>query len=94
MHFVDYVDLTHRPAETLGKIYEFLGTPSHTHNFEHVEQATIEDDFIYGFKNLHLIRSQVRPQGPQWPTVFDDAVFRTQIWKNIEAAAEFWKVYR
>jgi len=91
MHFVDYDALTHHPAETLNQLYGFLGHAEFPHDFEHVEQTTVEDDYVYGFKDLHVIRSQVRPQPPQWNRVFDETVFHTPVWKNIESAAHFWK---
>ena len=93
MHFVEYDDLTSRPAETMERIYAFLGEEPCSHNFEHVEQVTIENDQAYGFKDLHTIRPRVAPQSPRWPEVFDDAVFQSPLWKNVENAAQFWKVY-
>lgn len=93
MHFVDYEDLTHEPKATVEAVCEFLGLESHPHDFDHVEQVTVEDDFVYGFKDLHQIRPQVKPQPAQWRHVFDDAVFQSPTWKNIENAATFWKLY-
>ena len=93
MHFIDYEDLTRKPGETLNSVYRFLGEEGHQHDFEHVEQVTFEDDFVYGFRDLHVIRSKVEPQPPSWPKVFDDAVFQSPAWKNIESIAEFWKLY-
>ena len=58
-------------------IYKFLGEDGHAHDFERVEQVTFEDDFVYGFKDLHVIRQKVEPQPPLWPKVFDDAVFQS-----------------
>jgi len=93
MHFVDYEELTRQPKATLEGIYRFLGEDGHSHNFDHVEQVTVEDDYVYGFKDLHQIRPQVKPQAPQWSRVFDDAVFQSPAWKNIENVATFWKLY-
>jgi sulfotransferase len=93
MHFIDYEDLTRKPRETINSVYRFLGEERHQHDFEHVEQVTFEDDFVYGFRDLHVIRSKVVPQPPSWPKVFDDAVFQSPAWKNIESIAEFWKLY-
>jgi sulfotransferase len=93
MHFVDYDDLTRSPQQTLTGIYGFLGEACFKHNVEHVEQVTFEDDFVYGLKDLHVIRARVEPQAPQWPQVFDDAVFHSDVWRNIENAARFWQTY-
>lgn len=93
MYFVEYDQLTRKPKETLDGIYRFLGMEPHVHDFGNVEQVTFEDDFVYGFKDLHQIRSEVKPQEPQWNRVFDDAVFQSPAWQNIDNAAEFWKIY-
>jgi sulfotransferase len=94
MHFVEYDALTKKPKETLAGIYNFLGEEGCEHDFDNVEQVTFEDDFVYGFKDLHQIRAQVKPQEPQWPKVFDDAVFQSPAWQNIATAATFWKLYQ
>jgi len=93
MHFVDYDDLTRTPEATLEHIYRFLGETPHRHDFANVEQVTFEDDFVYGFKDLHTIRARVEAQPPQWPQVFDDAVFQSPVWRNIDNAARFWQAY-
>ena len=91
MHFVDYEDLTRQPQRTLAGIYRFLDEAGHDHDFDRVEQVTFEDDFVYGLKDLHQIRPQVKPQAPQWTHVFDDSVFQSAAWKNVENAATFWR---
>lgn len=93
MHFIDFEDLTRQPRQTLQGIYRFLGEEAHAHDFEHVEQVTIEDDFVYGFKDLHVIRAKVEAQPPAWPKVYDDAVFQSPAWKNVENVAQFWELY-
>lgn len=93
MYFIDYDDLTRKPKETLDGVYRFLGMAPFAHDFQRVEQVTFEDDFVYGFKDLHQIRAEVKPQEPQWPKVFDDAVFQSNAWKNVESAGTFWKLY-
>jgi sulfotransferase len=93
MHFIDFEDLTRHPKRTLDGIYRFLEVKPHAHEFDRVEQATVEDDFVYGFKDLHVIRAKVEPQPQAWPRVYDDAVFQTQAWKTLEGVAQFWKLY-
>ena len=93
MHFIDFDELTRHPARTMEGIYRFLGLGLHSHNFERVEQLTFEDDFVYGFKDLHVIRQKVEAQPPAWPEVYDDAVFQSAAWKTLEGAAQFWKLY-
>ena len=79
MHFVPFEHLTARPAEVLAGIYKFLGEEPFTHNFEHVEQVTSEDDTMYNLKGLHDIRPKVEPAPIQAPQVLG------------AAAAEKWK---
>lgn len=93
MHFVEYSRLTSQPRKTLAGIYRFLGVPPVAHDFQHVETGTVEDDFVYGFKDLHVIRPAVKPQPPSWPEVLDDSVFQSDVWRNVEKMAEFWKFY-
>lgn len=94
MYFIDYKDLTAKPAETMAGVYRFLGEESCAHDFNNVEQVTFEDDFVYGFKDLHIIRQKVEPQPPQWTKTFDDAVFQSPVWKTIDNVAQFWKLYQ
>ncbi|MEI7867328.1 MAG: hypothetical protein WCI11_05515 [Candidatus Methylumidiphilus sp.] len=65
-----------------------MGENPFAHDFNHVEQVTFEDDFVHGFKDLHIIRQKLEPQPPQWPTVF-----QSPSWKTIESVAQFWKLY-
>jgi sulfotransferase len=91
MHFVEYDQLTQNPKAVLEGIYGFLGEAEFAHDFENVQQVTFEDDFVYGYKDLHTVRRQVRPQPPQWTKVFDQTVLNSQAWKEVEEIARFWK---
>jgi len=66
IHFVRFIELTTNPAKTLDGIYEFLGVNPFRHNFNQVEQVTIEDDTLHGFEGLHKIRSRVEPVPSDW----------------------------
>jgi sulfotransferase len=94
MHFVDYEDLTRQPKQTLTGIYRFLGEEPLDHDFNQIEQVTYEDDLVHGFRDLHKIRPQVKPQASKWSKVFDDSVFQSATWKQVESAATFWKAPR
>ncbi|HET7369575.1 MAG TPA: sulfotransferase, partial [Gammaproteobacteria bacterium] len=93
MHFVEYDRLTAHPRETLEDIYRFLGEAPTEHNFNRVEQVTVQDDFVYGFKELHSIHEQVEPRQPTWHHVFDDDVYRSNVWACVEDFAQFWTLY-
>lgn len=71
--FVTYEALTAEPEATLKAVYAHCELEAFGHDFENVEQATQENDAIYGFKDLHKIRKSVKPQEPQWPSILGDA---------------------
>jgi sulfotransferase len=60
--FVEFDDLTNKPAQTLKKVYDYLDLPYYNHNFNNVEQYTQEDDDgVHRIPNLHKIRPQIVP---------------------------------
>ncbi len=91
--FIEYDALTKDPQRTLQGIYMFLGEGPFEHDFDNVEQITFEDDYVYGFKDLHTIRRKVGPQEPQWTNVFDQTVLSNKVWQDIEKLAQFWRAY-
>jgi sulfotransferase len=55
-------DLTTNPADTMRRLYDYLGLESYAHDFDNVEQSVTEDDSVYGLTpDLHTIRNKVRP---------------------------------
>lgn len=73
MHFIDFDALTSTPKTTLSAVYEFLGETPFEHNFDHVEQTTVEDDREHGFVGLHKIRTSVEKVPSRWKTVLGPA---------------------
>jgi sulfotransferase len=61
LHFIKFEELTARPEPTMKRVYEYLEEPYFAHDFEHVEQATVEDDAQHGFYGDHTIRPNVQP---------------------------------
>lgn len=62
MLFVEFDDLTSQPAQTMRRIYEFLGEPAFEHNYVNIEQVTKEDDVnVHRIPGLHAIRPTVTP---------------------------------
>ena len=59
--FLRFEDLTTQPADTLKKVYQYLGVPEFKHNFDKVTQVTQEDDQVFGIAGLHEIRPKVEP---------------------------------
>lgn len=60
--FVKMEDLTSDPKKEMEKIYWYLGLENYSHDFNYVEQTTVEDDMVYGLTpTLHSIRNKVEP---------------------------------
>jgi sulfotransferase len=58
--FVRAEDLCMRPEFEMKRIYEYLEIPYFEHDFDNIEQITIEDDEVYGLtKDLHTIRPKL-----------------------------------
>jgi sulfotransferase len=61
-HFIDYTELTKTPNLVMNRVYDFLGKPNYNHDFDRVNQYTVENDAEHGFTDLHTIRPVVGPQ--------------------------------
>lgn len=60
--FVEFDDLTTKPAQTLKMVYDYLELSYFDHNFTNIEQYTKEDDEgVHRIPNLHSIRPQILP---------------------------------
>ena len=59
--FIDYDQLTSSPKLVINSVYKFLEQPVFEHNFNDVQQYTIENDAEHGFTDLHTIRPEVKP---------------------------------
>lgn len=57
--FVRYEDLCLRPDYEMKRVYEHLGVPYFQHDFENIEQITVEDDTVYGIFGDHTIRTKL-----------------------------------
>lgn len=74
MHFIDFDDLCSQPAETMAKVYGFLGEDLFSHDFDHVEQSTHEKDEEHGFVDLHTIRAKMEPIKKDYKQILGDSV--------------------
>jgi sulfotransferase len=60
--FVEFDDLTNKPAQTMKMVYDYLELPYYEHNFNNVQQYTREDDEgVHRIPNLHKIKPVVLP---------------------------------
>ena len=71
MLFIRYEDLCSTPRQVLERYYAYLGLLYYEgHDFNNVEQITMEDDEVYGAFGDHTIRRQVEPQPSKALKVF------------------------
>jgi sulfotransferase len=56
---VGYEALVRNPAETLGRLYEFIGEPWYEHDFNNLEYEANDFDLALGTPNLHKVRRKV-----------------------------------
>ena len=71
MLFIRYEDLCANPRLELESFYSYVGLPYYAnHDFNNVEQITVEDDEVYGVFGDHQIRHKVEPQLSQALEIF------------------------
>ncbi|NBW13980.1 MAG: sulfotransferase [Caulobacteraceae bacterium] len=62
IYFMEFDNLTHHPKQTMQDIYDFLNLKYYEHDFNNIQQYTKEDDDnVHRIKDLHTIRSVVKP---------------------------------
>lgn len=59
MLFVKFEDLCLYPETELNRIYQFLEVSYYAHDFDNIEQITIEDDEVYGVYGDHKIKQKL-----------------------------------
>jgi len=75
MLFIHYEDLCENPSDQLKRFYSFLDIPFYQgHDFERVEQVTMEDDEVYGIFGDHKIRQKVEPQPSRGSEVLGESL--------------------
>lgn len=83
--FVDYDDLLKSPQNTMSKIYQFLDLPEFRHNFDNICQDEVEDDSVYGMKNMHTVKPRLTTNNRNYFDYLDKNTIEK--YKNME----FWK---
>lgn len=67
---VRYEDLTRNPHGAMNAVHEYLGLPAFRHDFDNVEQLTVENDAMYNMpSHLHKIASRVAWREPDYKDV-------------------------
>jgi sulfotransferase len=91
IHFIEYENLCKEPEKTMRELYNFLGKPYYSHDFNNVEYSNETFDKFRGLNHLHTVRKEVeyKPQR----CILPPEVAR----KYQEMDMEFWrknKIYR
>jgi len=87
LYFVEFERLTRNPEDVMKEIYAFLGETYFKHDFNKVDQVTVENDTVYGIEGLHDIRNKVEPIEPQWSTILghaSDPYANLSFWKRLD----------
>ena len=53
----------------MARIYDYLELPRFEHDFENIQQITIEDDEVYGIFGDHKVRSNLTATKADWQVV-------------------------
>jgi sulfotransferase len=88
LFFMEFDDLTNNPEQTIRNIYDFLNLEYYKHDFNNVVQVTKEDDDnIHRIKDLHTIRSVVKPVPLKAHQILGDVANQytnLEFWRNIK----------
>jgi sulfotransferase len=88
LFFMEFDNLTTYPKETVKNIYDFLNLEYYNHDFDNVIQVTKEDDDnIHRIKDLHTIRSVVKPvplKAYQILGEVADKYANLEFWRNLK----------
>ena len=80
---VTFESLTREPEPVLAQIYEFLGLPYFSHDFDNVEFSAEELDNFLGTPGLHRVRAKVSSEARQ-------TILPPELYKRA-AVDTFWK---
>ena len=83
MLFVKFEDLCLYPETELNRIYQFLELPYYAHDFDNIEQITVEDDEVYGVYGDHTIKQKLELPHSQAKKVLGADV-TNWIWDNYQ----------
>jgi sulfotransferase len=83
---LDHETLTREPAAAIAALYELLGLPAFTHDFEHVSYTAEAFDAALGSPGLHEVRSPVewRPRPSVLPPDLFERFAKDSFWLRPE----------
>lgn len=82
--FIQYDELTSAPERVFKSLYEYLGEPNFTHDFNKIEQLVAENDAVHGAYGDHVIKPTLQPTPPDWESYLGkpicDAIHAQYAW--------------
>lgn len=84
IYFVKYEDLLTNPQQIMNGIYDYLGVKSYEHDFNNIEQITIEDDEVYGIYGDHKIQTKLATSNSNYEMILgkdiSDQIKENYLW--------------
>lgn len=80
---IRYESLTKSPKQVIARLYELIGEPEFSHDFEHVEFDSPDFDRLTGLPGMHYVRPRVEALARE--TILPPDIFRrfdTEFWNN------------
>ena len=74
MLIIRFEDLVEYKQQVLDDIYQYLELPRYEHDFDNVEQITVEDDSVYGIYGDHKIQKEVKFINPKFNEILTTGV--------------------
>lgn len=85
IHLIEYDDLCLNPEKTMKKLYEFIGKPYYSHDFDNLEYSNTNFDKSINLIDLHTIKKKVEFKPPR-------CILPPDIVKKYSAMnMEFWR---
>lgn len=85
IYFIEYENLCREPEKTMRGVYEFLGKPYYSHDFENLEYSNENFDKVCNLKDLHTVKRKVEYKPPR--NVLPPEIVK----KYKEMNMEFWR---
>jgi sulfotransferase len=66
MLFIKFEDLTNNPSKEIKRVYNYFEVEYYEHNFNNIDQITVEDDTVYGIFGDHNIKPKLQTIKPDY----------------------------
>ena len=94
LHFVEYDALTRAPGRCWRASTASWGRRPTTTTFSGSRRSPSRTTWSTASATCTPSAPGSSRSPPQWPRVYDDAVFQSGPWRTVESVAQFWKLYQ